>query len=53
MNELSVKQTIYVVCTAFGMLAVMIAGLIFWAYDQPSCWDLHASEEQAIANCEN
>lgn len=53
MIELSVKQTVYVVLTVIGMLAVMIGGLIFWAYEQPSCWDLHSSEEQAITNCEN
>jgi len=50
---ISFKQTVYVVCTAFAMLAIMIGGLIFWAYEQPSCWDLHVSEEQAILNCEN
>lgn len=53
MIELSVKQTVYVILTVIGTLAVMIGGLIFWAYDQPSCWDLHATEEQAITNCEN
>ena len=49
---ISFKQTVYVVTTAFAMLAIMIGGLIFWAYEQPSCWDLHVSEEQAILNCE-
>lgn len=52
MKVISFKQTVYVVTTAFAMLAIMIGGLIFWAYDQPNCWDLHASEEQAILNCE-
>lgn len=53
MIELSAKQTIYVVLTVIAMLAVMIAGLMFWALEQPSCWDLHATEEAAILNCEN
>jgi hypothetical protein len=52
MIELSRRQTIYVVLTVIGMLAVMIGGLIFWAYDQPSCWDLHSTEQAAILNCE-
>lgn len=53
MIELSVRQTVYVILTAIGVLAVMIGGLVFWTLEQPSCWDLHASEEQAILNCEN
>lgn len=52
MIELNWKQTVYVIATTIGVLAVMISGLIFWALEQPSCWDLHASEEQAITNCE-
>jgi hypothetical protein len=50
--ELSWKQTVYVILTVIAMLAVMIGGLVFWALEQPSCWDLHASEEAAIQNCE-
>jgi hypothetical protein len=50
--ELSWKQTVYVILTVITMLAVMIGGLVFWALEQPSCWDLHASEEAAIQNCE-
>jgi hypothetical protein len=53
MIELSAKQTVYVVLTVIAMLAVMIGGLVFWAYDQPNCWDLHSSEQAAILNCEN
>lgn len=53
MIELSVRQTIYVVLTAIATLAVMIGGLVFWTLEQPSCWDLHANEEQSILNCEN
>lgn len=53
MIELSWKQTVYVIITVIAMLAVMIGGLVFWALEQPNCWDLHASEEQAIINCEN
>jgi hypothetical protein len=49
---LTSKETFYVVVTALGILAVMTAGLIFWALEQPSCWDLHATEDQAIQNCE-
>ena len=49
---LTSKETFYVVVTALGILAVMIAGLMFWALEQPSCWDLHATEDQAIQNCE-
>lgn len=49
---MSWKQTVYVVVTVIGVLAVMIGGLVFWALEQPSCWDLHATEDQAIANCE-
>jgi hypothetical protein len=52
MIELSARQTIYVILTVIGMLAVMIGGLIFWAYDQPSCWDLHSTEQAAINKCE-
>lgn len=52
MVELSWKQTVYVIATALGVLAVMIGGLVFWALEQPSCWDLHATEELAIQNCE-
>jgi hypothetical protein len=52
MIELSFKQTVYVILTTIGVLAVMIGGLIFWAYDQPSCWDLHSTEQAAIINCE-
>jgi hypothetical protein len=50
--ELSKKQTVYVVLTVIGTLAVMIGGLVFWALEQPSCWDLHATEQAAIQNCE-
>jgi len=53
MIELSWKQTVYVIITVIAMLAVMIGGLVFWALEQPNCWDLHATEEQAIQNCEN
>ena len=53
MIELSARQTVYVVLTVLAMLAVMIGGLVFWALEQPNCWDLHASEESAILNCEN
>jgi hypothetical protein len=53
MIELSAKQTVYVVLTVLATLAVMIGGLVFWTLEQPSCWDLHASEESAILNCEN
>jgi hypothetical protein len=53
MIELSAKQTVYVVLTVIAMLAVMIGGLVFWAYDQPNCWELHSSEQAAILNCEN
>jgi hypothetical protein len=53
MIELSARQTVYVVLTVITMLAVMIGGLVFWAYDQPSCWDMHSTEQQAIINCEN
>lgn len=52
MIELSLRQTVYVVLTVIGTLAVMIGGLIFWAYDQPSCWDLNSTEQAAILNCE-
>jgi hypothetical protein len=52
MIELSVKQTIYVVLTVIAMLLVMIGGLVFWALEQPNCWDLHATEQAAIQNCE-
>lgn len=53
MIELSVKQTIYVILTVIAMLAIMIGGLVFWTLEQPSCWDLHSSEQAAILNCEN
>ena len=53
MIELSWKQTVYVVITVMATLAVMIGGLVFWALEQPNCWDLHATEEAAIQNCEN
>jgi hypothetical protein len=50
---ISFKQTVYVVLTALAMLSIMVVGLFFWSLEQPNCWDLHASEEQAILNCEN
>ena len=52
MVELTWKQTVYVIATVIAMLAVRIGGLVFWALEQPSCWDLHATEELAIQNCE-
>jgi hypothetical protein len=50
---LTAKETLYAIITGFATLAVLLAIIIFWAYQQPSCWDLHSTEEQAIINCEN
>jgi hypothetical protein len=49
---LTTKETIYAIVTSFAVLAVLLSILVFWANEQPNCWDLHASEEQAIINCE-
>ena len=49
---LTTKETLYAIVTAFVALTVLLGVIIFWAYQQPSCWDLHATEDQAIQNCE-
>jgi hypothetical protein len=49
---LTAKETVYVVTATITALAILMGTLIFWALEQPNCWELHASEEQAIANCE-
>jgi hypothetical protein len=49
---LTAKETLYAIITGFAALTILMSIIIFWAYQQPSCWDLHASEEQAIINCE-
>jgi hypothetical protein len=51
--HLTTKETVYVIITAFASLAVLLGTLIVWSLEQPTCWDLDASEEQAILNCEN
>ena len=50
---LTTRETIYAIVTSFAVLTVLLSILVFWANEQPNCWDLHASEEQAIINCEN
>jgi hypothetical protein len=49
---LTAKEALYAIITATVSIAILLGTIIFWAYQQPSCWDLHASEEQAIINCE-
>lgn len=49
---LTTKETIYAIATSLAALTVLLSIIIFWGYQQPNCWDLHATEEQAIVNCE-
>jgi hypothetical protein len=51
--NLTAKETAYAITFAITALAILLGTLIVWSLEQPTCWDLHASEEQAILNCEN
>lgn len=46
------KETLYAIVTSAIALVVLLGVIIFWGYQQPNCWDLHATEDQAIQNCE-
>jgi hypothetical protein len=51
--HLTRKETAYAITFAIASLAILLGTLIVWSLEQPNCWKLYASEEQAILNCEN
>jgi hypothetical protein len=51
--HLTAKETAYAIIFTITALAILLGTLIVWSLEQPNCWKLHASEEQAILNCEN
>lgn len=52
MADLTKKESAYFIGTAIASLAILLGILSFWALEQPKCWELYASEQQAIENCE-
>lgn len=50
---LTTKETVYAIFTSLAALVILLGIILYWGYTQPNCWDLHATEEQAITNCEN
>ena len=52
MPDLTKQESAYFIASAIVALSVLIGILTFWSQSQPTCWELHASEQQAIENCE-
>lgn len=52
MTDLTKQESAYFIASAIVALSVLLGILTFWSQTQPSCWELHASEQQAIENCE-
>ena len=52
MTDLTKSEAFYFIVSALAALAVLITILAFWSQGQPKCWEQYATEEQAIAMCE-
>ena len=52
MPDLTKKESAYFIITSIIALSVLVATVWLWANEQPTCWELHSSEAQAIEACE-
>lgn len=53
MTDLTKKESAYFIGFTITALAILLCTLWFWANQTPTCWELYASEQQAIEACEH
>ena len=52
MTDLTKRESAYFIAFAIASLTILLGTLWIWANTQPTCWELNATEQQAIENCE-
>lgn len=52
MTDLTKRESAYFIGFAIVALTILLGTLWMWANQAPTCWELYASEQQAIEHCE-
>jgi hypothetical protein len=52
MPDLSKRESAYFIAFGLAAITIMLGIIAWWGSTQPTCWEMYATEEQAIEACE-